>query len=299
MNWQFGGLFASDTKSILNIIGPFTINDLDIPSILAGTINVDPRPGIQRLSDRRIESYAIFESLLLEQLRPFKGETVWSVEGGLRLKTWDERISLAINVFYMDWSDLQVPQIFQDRILGTDITTRDIATGTSGAATSRGIELEFTATPIDGLSIQGSVGYLKARFHDVPGFTIGANAQSADGLPMVLAPDWTANLDVEYQATLSENWAGFIRAEWQYRSGMVASIFYTGNDGYPRRSPGRDVLNLRIGVARKNIQMIAYIENLFNRRYFESLDSVVGTSLTGSHVQPNPRTFGFQMTAEF
>ncbi len=88
------------------------------------------------------------------EIRSVRPELIRAWEAGVKSVFFDGRLQLSLTGFASDYSDLQVPQV-----VGLSQHTLNAA-----AATIRGVELEASAQPLAGLSLQANVGYLHAVF---------------------------------------------------------------------------------------------------------------------------------------
>ena len=88
------------------------------------------------------------------ELLPFGPERAWSYEAGAKSELFGNLLRVNLTAFYLDVEDLQTPAavIRPDNSLG--FITRNFAD-----FENKGIELEITAAPIEGLNLFGAVGY--------------------------------------------------------------------------------------------------------------------------------------------
>jgi len=88
----------------------------------------------------------------------YKKETVWNYEGFVRTALLDKRLSLNANVFFNDYSGLQLP---------FDVVQNPAAPATvirnAERATTYGAEFEAKFQAMEGLSLTGSAGLLKTK----------------------------------------------------------------------------------------------------------------------------------------
>ncbi len=135
---------------------------------------------------------------------PVRPETITSYEAGLKLKpaSW---LRTNLSAFVYDYKDLQVSA----RLAGNTVAFLQNA----GVAKIKGIDLDITAYPIDGLSINLSGEYLDSKFKDftgaavniptvVNGVAVGGNSSiiiDATGKHLIRSPRYTATLGLAYQ----------------------------------------------------------------------------------------------------
>ena len=105
-------------------------------------------------------------------------EEVWSYEVGAKTEWFDRRLRANLALFLMDYKDLQLFRL--DRQLRLETFTRD--------AKNQGAELEFTAAPLEGLTLGLSGAYLKAEVDGSP----------EDGGQLPRSPEYTLGGFAEY-----------------------------------------------------------------------------------------------------
>ncbi|MEP2734838.1 MAG: TonB-dependent receptor [Erythrobacter sp.] len=103
------------------------------------------------------------------ELLPFGPETAWSYEAGTKTELFDRIVRLNITAFYLDVGNLQTPSAFIRPNGSLAFITRNFAD-----YENKGIEVEFTAVPADGLSLFAAIGYQDDEYK------IDANAPALD-----------------------------------------------------------------------------------------------------------------------
>ena len=93
------------------------------------------------------------------QLLPFDPEKVWSYETGLKTQFFDNRLRANITAFYLDVSALQTPSAFVNPNGSIAFITQNFAD-----LTNKGLEIEFTAVPVKGLSLYANAGYQDDKY---------------------------------------------------------------------------------------------------------------------------------------
>lgn len=88
------------------------------------------------------------------ELLPFGPETVWSYEAGFKSEWFDRRLRLNVTAFYLDNKDLQAPSAFVRADNTIAFITQNFAD-----YRNKGIEVELTAVPADGLNLFVNFGY--------------------------------------------------------------------------------------------------------------------------------------------
>lgn len=88
------------------------------------------------------------------ELFPFGPETAWSYEVGAKTELFDRLLRVNVTGFWLDVSDLQAPSAFVRDNGSLAFITRNFAD-----YENKGVEVEITAVPADGLNLFAAVGY--------------------------------------------------------------------------------------------------------------------------------------------
>lgn len=129
------------------------------------------------------------------QIFALNPEKIDAYEAGLKTIWFDGKLSADLAAFYYDYTNLvvNVPTVL-------DPANPSVATvlfRNAGAAEIKGLELRFNATPIQGLSLFGSFGYLDTEYTEDTG-----NTATILGAQAPRSPHYTANLSVDYNQPL-------------------------------------------------------------------------------------------------
>ena len=125
----------------------------------------------------------------------FKEEKLDAYETGVKLDLFGGKARLNASAFYYDYHDYQAFQIVG---LTTFITNAD--------AKSHGFEVEFQASPLEGLDFLLGAAYLNVKVKDVD--LDGPGPLGADDTKPVQSPKWNLN--------------GLLRYSWPYMDGKLA-----------------------------------------------------------------------------
>jgi len=231
----------------------------------------------------------------VKEKETFEPETLWNYEVGLKADLLDERLRLNVAVFYMDWEDLQVS--FQENLRDED-GNFILFGGTDNAesATSKGVELSAAALIGENLMLNVDIGYLDAKFDNFVALIDGSN-RTLDGETIPNSPEWTISADTEYGFQYSANWEGYARLEWIYRGAINPNTRSLIFSGYPWDVPSYNFFNLRIGAEKENFRLVAYVENLFDEKYYTNAYQKAFAG--GMFIEPGYQTYGLRMTYEF
>lgn len=248
-------------------------------------------------------------SLLDNPLNAFDAEKIWAYELGLKSQTADNRLRFNVAGFYYDYTDQQLSQV-------TNLATQ---TRNAGSSTIWGIESEFVAVPVDGLTIEGNVSYLNTEFDEFcttdtrnPALPLDpANCSFDDGMGgttvtsnlagnrLPRAPDWQAFLAATYETPLGNSLDGFVRAEWQHTGDQFFSVFNRPNVAQEAYS----VFNASVGIssADGNWDLKVWGRNIFDKEYFSNLfeSGVLADVVVPQGFVAPPATYGVTVGFNF
>jgi len=95
-----------------------------------------------------------------DTLLPFEPEVVWSYEAGVKSEWLDRRLRVNLTGFFLDTQALQTPSAFVDPVTGgVTFITQNFAD-----YENKGLELELTAVPVDGLNLYLNVGFQDDKY---------------------------------------------------------------------------------------------------------------------------------------
>ncbi|HET9866583.1 MAG TPA: TonB-dependent receptor, partial [Nitrospira sp.] len=151
------------------------------------------------------------------RLGVFGPETLTAYEVGLKTDLFGRRLRVNLAGFINDYKDVQL-QIQDCSNYGGGPICAVIAN--AGDARFKGVEAEFTARPIDGLDIDGSVSYIHAKWKRLSPAVIGDPATRPNGVflddPATSAPKWKASAGVQYRIDLGASGSLTPRADYSY-----------------------------------------------------------------------------------
>jgi len=145
--------------------------------------------------------------------QPFKPETVWSYEGGVK-STWaDGKLIINAAYFYNDYTNLQVTSF------GSNPETGTFASLFTNAAKARiqGIELEVAARPTQALMLNASVGFLDSEYKKFETL-VGGVVTDVSNRKLVNAPKWNASVSATLDQPISNRLIGTAHIDANYRS---------------------------------------------------------------------------------
>lgn len=240
----------------------------------------------------------------------FGREKLWNYEIGGNAYLLDRRLLLQGAIFYMDWKDYQftsrqtlcVPKAGGDLIIvtpGLDLSTcsrqlqADSVTNLPKAR-SKGFELSASGRVTNGLTVNGSLGYLDAKYIRGEGL-IGGALQSLDGLRIGNAPRWTASANIEQRFPLFDGDAA-IALNWSYRGKTSLGVVEQSSLSFPAAIDAVSLFNLRFMQDWGKNKLSINFDNILGEEYYTASE---GFSFVGPQLTYNPRTWSVKWTSEF
>lgn len=219
---------------------------------------------------------------------PYAPEKVTNYEVGFKGDFLDRRLRVNGAFFYMDYTDVQV----RIRDLVNGILVQLVRNAAS--ATLYGAELEVTAVPVDGLTLNGTAGYLHARYDEYRALDSAGNLLDLSSQPFA-APEWTYDLSATYAIPLSD---GELRLNGNYAYQSTTNFAPGTLPASSVSQPGYGLLNGRISwhVESQNLDISIFGKNLADKRYIVSAFSA--GVYNGANIG-DPRTFGVQVRKTF
>jgi iron complex outermembrane receptor protein len=219
----------------------------------------------------------------------FDPETIWSYEAGLKSAWLDRRLTANMAAFVYDYKDLQVNQWAGLAALITNAANARI----------KGMELELTVRPMHGLTLDGSLALLDAKFRDYVTSNPnqpGAPEVNLTGFQMPRSPKSTINAGAEYVFNAPGMGDFILRGEMQRQDDIYFDQFETPS----LRQPHYTLVNARLSFESEDGRWRAALfgRNLTNELYRTSViraDSFFGTL----DIYGLPRTYGVEVGMNF
>lgn len=192
--------------------------------------------------------------------RSFDPEQNLTYELGFKSEFLDRRLRTDIAVYYIDWSDIVIPQ-GQESIDGRPLVTPTAFNVNSGDASITGVEFSVAATITDRLSANFGVSYQDAKYGDAaldsytlfPSFAPDGNVK---GNTILWTSEWQATAGAGYQAPLRGELDWYLRADAAYRGKQFQDA---GNEAMV---PASTSVNAHLGLTKENWTVELYALNL-------------------------------------
>ncbi len=222
--------------------------------------------------------------------REFADESVHHYEIGAKTSFANRRLLLDAAAFYTRYDD------FQD----SAFISAQFSVGNAAAVELKGVEIEGSALPHRGLTLDYSVSLADLRYvrhtnglcHPgrVPDGSTPTSCVLSGSRP-IQAPRWETHLGLRYE--LPRSWGRFLaRADWSW-----TDDYNTSFSADPRLTQGAySLVSARIGVKMKNTELTLWGNNLLNETvsYFDSLLNLFNDASFQSYLAP-PRSYGITL----
>jgi iron complex outermembrane recepter protein len=250
-----------------------------------------------------IQGLRVMKGGAAPQTEPINPEKVDSYELGAKYVSDDHRTHADAAAFFYKYDNLQVSIIAAG---GQTQIIKNAAT-----AQGKGFETSLSHKFMDWLTIGVDGAYLDAHYTDYPNAPIYALARNpagdivaltqitADlsGTPLVRAPKWTGDVHFDLTHSLWQDWTGRLDGIVHYTSRYLFSPGAGGDLRYDQQSPYA-LANLTggIGPASGNYEIGFYIDNLFNKVYYQQRNT--GSFGLEALIAP-PITYGVTYSIKF
>lgn len=236
----------------------------------------------------------------IETAVPFRPEGVNSYEIGLKGKFFDNRFQLTAAAFYDDHTDLQL-SVFDPRASTSASVVRN-----AGSAVISGFEIEGLLVPVDGLRIQGTVGYLHTKYKEF----LNGNVNVANDRAFPYAPELTGSASVDARLFSFGDAAVHLLADYTHSDPYFVFPYSLDakqvQNAQRSRITGSNVVDLRLRLSdvrlggNSRLEASFWVKNAFNDEY--TVGAVdFGASVGGliSTFYGRPRMLGGDVSISF
>ncbi|MEJ6010820.1 TonB-dependent receptor [Novosphingobium aquae] len=262
--------------------------------------NLSGRAGVQFQPSTNLDIYATYA-------RGYKGpalnigtgvytdpEKSNAYEAGIKALLADRKITANLAVFLTDYSGFQANSF--------DTTLSRYVIVNAGNVRTKGFEADFTAQPIEGLDLNASVTYAKARVTDFrsaaqcyPGqpiantaaalvpnpprdgscYIIGGTAaspiygQNVNGGRLPGSTDWKFNVGARYAHPIGQDYFGLIGMNYTWQSDALFDLSQDPNTR--QKGYGTFDLNVGFGPQSRRWTITAFARNLFDKQFASTI----------------------------
>ncbi|HSB96100.1 MAG TPA: TonB-dependent receptor [Spongiibacteraceae bacterium] len=233
--------------------------------------------------------------------KPFNPEFVNAYEVGYKAQLFDHRMTFNAAGFINKFTALQLSQ-FVPSSAGAETVVSNV-----GKATMQGVEIEITAIPVEGLTLDLNYGLIDMRYDQYLFSSPATNFQPVDvsnAAHFPTASKQSISLGMQYDF-LPFSWGSLsARLDTVYNSGYKHDTLDTSFDKYTESGAftlvnGRLSLS-QIAVGSGNLEFSAWGKNLFDKEYRTYGIGSFGAPLGfAGAVYNEPRSFGLDATYRY
>lgn len=223
----------------------------------------------------------------------FNPEKATSVELGAKTELLNRRLRLNTALFWVKYKDLQLDSVVEVPVA----PFQESVITNAGKSTSYGLEIEANALVTDKLSIDGTFGYLHAKYDqyscDLPGDTVSGNVDCS-ALTVKRAPKYQGSLGATYSLPVSFGAVNF-NSNWTYTDKFYNDIL--DSEASAHEAVGLLNASAELVGPEKKWRASVYGRNLTNKYYQASGLGVA--RLWSFSTYGAPRTYGLELDYKF
>lgn len=198
----------------------------------------------------------------------YNDERAWSNELGVEVAVPDQHLTVSLAGF---WNRIDDYQVNRSAVFSTDFYTVN-----AGRVNSLGLETELRWQPLDGLTLQGSAGYVNAHFDAAP----------FEGNAVPFVPEFTGSLGARYD---------FPRGYYVQTSvRMTGPTYFDEANNNAFRQGSYACWDAEIGYATKNYSLAVFGRNMLDERYYTFINPQINAGAPG-----DPQMFGVRASLDF
>jgi len=236
-----------------------------------------------------------------EQVQSFGPETIQAYELGLKTDLFDRRARVNISAFYNNYKDIQLtllscPQ-FNPTPPGPGVPGLPCALpANAGDAHVKGIEVETSLRPVEGLLIDGSLSYLDFKYTSIAAAAGGIGGVQP-GFQPPYAAKWKWSGGIQYAIDLGSAGSLTPRIDAAYTS----AIYTNAANAPSNKVPAYTVANGRLTWqnAGKDLDISAEVTNLFDKYYFLNIFDLSSNAGYATGQPGRPREWALTVTKKF
>ncbi|SER68842.1 TonB-dependent receptor [Pedobacter rhizosphaerae] len=216
----------------------------------------------------------------VKPLDAYKPEYSNNIELGSKNTFFNQRLSVNLAAFYIQVTDAQIPIL----ILPDALTT----TRNAGKLTSKGFDLELSAKPVKGLSMDYNLGYTDAKYKSL-NLSKGGTMVDLSGNKQIYTPEMTSMLALQYAYEIDSRAKLNViaRGEWSF----IGNQFYDLSNEIQQK--GYNIYNAKVGFSAKAFDLFFWGRNLANKTYVD-----YAYDFGAAHLG-NPKTYGLSLIGRF
>lgn len=221
---------------------------------------------------------------------PFDPEKVKTYEVGLKTEFLEHRVRVNLAGFSTDYDNMQLT-VFEH--LGAPVTLN------AGDSRIKGAELELVATPVPGLELSYSLGYLDAKYRRInasPALVSTPEEIISTNTKLQKTPRTQHNLGVDYRIKMAASGALQLHADWRFTADTyndAQNSVFLFQKAY---GVGNASITYEPAIAKWSVRM--FVDNVTDERYIVSGDSNYGIGFHEAEYN-RPREWGIAGKVSF
>jgi len=225
---------------------------------------------------------------------PYKSDTLWNYEIGAKATMWDGRVSWNTSLYYIDWTDIQLP--FRNANNQVYITN-------AGDARSYGLESELSFRPNRAFELNAAISVGSAELtRGNPGVTRRVASIRGPEVLGVLKGDRlpgsqeiSASGGIQYNIRDLGPGDAYVRVDDVYVGPSYADFMRAGS----LKTGDYNLVNLRVGYKTERFEITAFADNLFNSGGIVSAAANADRLGTDAAFRVRPRTIGVTLRGQY
>ncbi|GAA5056191.1 hypothetical protein GCM10023208_20740 [Erythrobacter westpacificensis] len=220
------------------------------------------------------------------QLRSFDPEEITTYEIGFKVDALDRALRLNGAAFYNDYKNIILT-------LPACPSVPCLQPRNVGEAEVKGFELEVTAYPADGFSLDGALSYIDFNYDDA---SVAPAGLTGDEITPY-TPEWTWSFGAQYDHELQNGAQISARFDGSYQSTIYTDVFNT----VWSEIEGYFVGGARVAFTdpRDQWTLALRVDNIFDEYYFNSVSDVTTSLGVVTGVPGLPRTWSLSVERRF
>jgi len=244
----------------------------------------------------------------VQQAVPFNPETLDSYELGAKTDLIDGRMRVNVAAFFSQYKDMQLTLANCTAIAGTGFGIPCAMPVNAGDADVKGIEIETTINPIDGLSIDGSFSYIDFEYKRFGSYTSGTTTVFVGGPTNINAPQFgdyptfTPELKWSFGAQYEIDLGSAGSLTPRFDAAHQSEVFTNATNRPTNRIAPYTLANARLTWRNDEGDLAVSLEvtNLFDEYYFLTIFDQTTAGVGYTTGQPGrPREWAVSVKKEF
>jgi len=280
---------------------------------------VDYRANVQYAISDDVMAYAQFSTgykgggvnprpFFAQQALSFGPETLDAYEIGFKSDLFDRRVRFNLAAFFSKYKGIQLSLGNCTAITGSPFGAPCALPVNAGDADIKGIELETTLRPVDGMTIDASLSYLDFKYTRFGSYSAGSTTVSVGGPTNLngpqfgdyapFTPEWKWSIGAQYEIALGNAGSLTPRIDAAYQS----KIYTVSANRSSNRIDSYMVANGRITWrnADEDLDVSLEVTNLFDKYYLLTLyDQTVGGQGYANGQPGRPREWAVTVKKRF